>query len=85
MISQEQKKWQKERNEAVASLDVETFKAFYEKWKRKGFYAARLPRDEVLEISIRKMAIAIEDMDEEVKAKARKWLSERGYHGKLRE
>ena len=61
------------------SLDV--FKAFVSKWKDLGFYPPcfKLPSDEVLEISIRKMAIHEIDTPDSTKVKAAKWLLERGY------
>ena len=61
------------------SLDV--FKAFVSKWHDLGFYPPcfKLPSDEVLEISIRKMAIHEIAAPDNIKQKAASWLLERGY------
>ena len=84
------KKWfatqyAKERDAATiavvegASLDV--FKAFIAKWQAKGAYSPyfKLPPDNVLEISVRKMVIHETNAPESTKQKAAKWLIERGY------
>ena len=71
--------WIKERDEAVRTQDVEQFKAFYKKWRARGFYKMPLPSDEVIEISLRKMLYHLADVTEEEKAEAEKWLKERGY------
>ena len=67
------RKFVKERNEACSSFDLEKFKKFCKKYK-----GGRLPSDEVLEISMRKMVVNIEprlpQYDE-----AKKWLLDRGY------
>ena len=81
MVNSKQfKKWLKERNEAARSYDVDVFKAFYNKWKARGFYQVNLPADElVIEITMRKMVYHISDTTEEEKAEAKAWLEERGY------
>lgn len=77
--SKEHKQWFKERNEAVCSFDVEKFKAFYCKWKKRGVYSEPLPKDEIIEISMRKCVCGLADPDPKKLAEARAWLSERGY------
>lgn len=69
----------KERNEAVITYDVETFKKFYAKWKKLGVYEVPLPIDQVLEISMRKMVYATPSFTQEQRDEAKKWLVERGY------
>ena len=71
--------WIKERDEAIRTLDVEEFKKFYEKWTKRGFYRNGLPSDEVIEISLRKMLYHLGNATAEEKAKAEKWLTDRGY------
>jgi hypothetical protein len=75
----ELRKWVRERDEAVASLDVEVFKKFYEKWKAKGVYTDPLPSDDVVEISIYKCALHITSIPLEIKNRAAAWLWQRGY------
>ena len=71
------KQFVKERDEAVRSLDLDKFKAFYEKWKKKGCYRLPLPSDEILERSMRIMILDIKSSTEEEKAAATEWLEER--------
>ena len=73
-------RWRSERDKAVASLDVGKFKAFIKKWQMFGAYAKKpLPPDNVVEITMYKMACEITSMPESVALKAAKWLVERGY------
>lgn len=73
------KLWVKERNEAVRNLDVDSFRKFYEKWMRRGFYDIPLPVDDkVVEIMLRKMMYNIKTFSDEEKENAKKWLEERG-------
>ena len=71
------KQFLKERDEAVRSLDLDKFKAFYEKWKKKGYYRLPLPSDEILERSMRIMILDIKSSTDEEKAAATEWLEER--------
>ena len=72
--------WLKERDAAVQSFDVETFKKFYKKWTEKGYYENNnLPSDEVIEISMRKMTCALLHPDPEKLEQAKAWLKEKGY------
>ena len=68
------KRYNKERDAAVSSFNVETFKAFARKWG-----LPMPPTDKVIEITMRKMACHINSLSEETKAEARKWLLDRGY------
>lgn len=69
----------RERNEAVRSLDVKRFRAFYRKWQRRGVYKMPLPKSrEVIEISMRKMVCNIESSTAEEKADAAAWLYRHG-------
>jgi hypothetical protein len=72
--------WKRERDEAVSSLDLQKFKAFYLKWQEKGAYAKKpLPPDNIVEISMYKMACEITAIPEDIALKAAKWLVEHGY------
>lgn len=73
------KQFNKERDAAILSYDVEKFKEFYNKYKAKGYYSIPLPPDEFLEITLRKMACEITSFTEEQREEARQWLRERGY------
>lgn len=65
-----------ERNAAVLSLDLATFKAFANK------YGVDIS-DRVLEITMYKMAYNIESFPPETKKKAADWLKEHGYSTNL--
>ena len=72
--------------EAVAALDVNTFKTFVKRWKKRGIYpnCFELPEDDVLEITIRKLAVNLKDryrakIPQEIRDEAKSWLLERGY------
>lgn len=73
--------YNKDISEAVATLDINNLKAVVDKYNKKGFYydCFSLPSDEVLEITIRKMAIHILSIPDEVKDEAKEWLLSRGY------
>lgn len=74
-----ERKWRKERDEAIRSLDLEKFKAFYLKYQKMGIYSLNLPRDEVLEVSLRKSLLTMVNATDEEKNGARAWLIEHGY------
>lgn len=66
--------------EACRTGDLENFKAFFEKYQKRGVYKLLpLPSDEILEISLRKMLINTASATIDEKAEAVKWLIERGY------
>jgi len=73
------KRWLKERDEAVLSLDINKFKEFYNKWMEKGIYNEPLPSDEVIEVSMRKCVCGLANPPKDKLSEARAWLSERGY------
>ncbi len=80
MTEKMMKQWRKELREAVLSMDVEEFRAFYHKWQRVGMYDKPLPRsNEVLEVTLRMMAAAMLDVPEEKRTEAVEWLKARGY------
>ncbi len=64
--------------EACRTGNLENFKAFYEKYKKRGLYKLPLPSDEVLEISLRKMLCNMASATNEEYAEAYKWLIEHG-------
>lgn len=76
-------RWVKERDKAVKTMDIQKFKAFYYKWKRLGIYQMDLPEDNVIEISMRKMILAMASATEKEKEAARQWLLERGYSDEI--
>ena len=76
------KQYNRERDEAVQSLDIAKFKEFYKKWKY--YMEIELPPDEILEVTIRKMACHCSGISEEKKQEAREWLISRGYTEELK-
>jgi len=66
----------KERDEAVASMDLEKFKEFILKTSGK---TMSLPDDKVLEITMRKMAVHSTNIDTDIRVEAFRWLLENGY------
>ena len=75
----------KDRDEAtikaVETDTLEPFKAFVNKYYQAGIYPKcfKLPSDEVLEISVRKMVLHELNAPESTKQKATEWLLSRGY------
>ena len=78
--------WREELKIAVESQDLETFKAFYDRWTERGIYrpdiAAMIP-DEVKEVSMKKLALQLSDIKPEIKTEATEWLLSRGYDLKI--
>lgn len=66
----------KDRDEAVRSMDIDTFKAFIN--KHKPVFASDIS-DEVIEITMRKMAVHITSIDIDTRVNAFRWLLEHGY------
>ena len=66
----------KERDEAVASMDLGKFKEFILKTTGK---TMMLPDDSVLEITMRKMAVHSTNIDTDIRVEAFRWLLEHGY------
>ena len=73
------KQYNKDRNKAVLSLDVEIFKKFCKKWGNP-----IPPTDEVIEITMRKMACHITTLPSDFRAESKKWLEDRGYTDSLK-
>ena len=77
----------KERDRVTCAVvegePLDTFKAFYRKWRKRGFYQLDLPADSVLEITIRKMAVHETNIPDSTREKAVEWLLIRGYDLKL--
>lgn len=72
--------WLTERDEVLKTYDVNLFKEFVIKWRKRGFYDdTPFPSDEVLEISMRKMICNITTMSKKEKKEAEEWLTSRGY------
>lgn len=70
----------KERDEATLSMDVDTFRAFYQRWKAKGVYTRPLPdNDYIIEIAIREAVCALANPPADKLKEAKKWLKERGF------
>ncbi|MBO4705208.1 MAG: hypothetical protein J5647_05670 [Spirochaetaceae bacterium] len=63
------------RDEAVKSMDVNKFKDFIKNHSMR----ENIPSDEVLEITMRKMAVHITSLDIDTRVDAFRWLLERGY------
>ena len=74
------KRYNKDRDKAVLSLDVETFKEFCRKWNNP-----IPPTDRIIEITMRKMACHITALPEDFKAEAKKWLEDRGFDDSIGE
>lgn len=66
----------KDRDEAVKSMDVNKFKDFIFKYDKRQC----IPSDEVIEITMRKMAVHITNLDLDTRVDAFRWLLERGYN-----
>ena len=64
---------------AVESMDVDTFREFARKYKPLMYGAT----DEVLEITMRKVALYLPTINTDIKEQAREWLISRGYSTKL--
>ena len=67
--------------ESIRTDSVEPFKAFIEKHKALGAYpdCFKLPSDEVIEISIRKLSLHCVKIPPEIKGRSVEWLLSRGY------
>lgn len=71
--------WQQELHEVLLTESVEEFKKFYAKWTERGFYQLKLPPDEVLEVSLRKMIFSDKKIPIERRLVAAAWLEDRGF------
>ena len=70
---------------AIKTDSVKPFIDFVESYKPYGIYPPcfELASDEVIEITIRKMAYHCINLPQEIRDKAEKWLLERGYDTSL--
>lgn len=68
------RRYVKRRDKVVLSMDVDKFRKFI----RKTDPDIKQPSDEVLEITLRKMALSIRSMPEDVQNDAREWLVDHG-------
>lgn len=68
--------------ESIKTDSVEPFKAFIAKYQRQGVFPRcfYLPNDDVLEISIRQMALHCTNIDPMTKGLAVDWLTKNGHH-----
>lgn len=78
------KQWEKERDTACLSYDVNKFRSFYNKWMLAGMYRKPLPMDFMtIEIMMRKMVYHINSSTQEQREEAKKWLEEHGCNTQL--
>lgn len=66
--------------EAIKTDSVEPFKEFVKKHAEAYPPCFELPSDNVIEISIRQMALHCTDIEPEIKGLAVDWLTSRGLH-----
>lgn len=77
-------KWQKERDTAIKSLDVKTFREFWDRWVKRGFYVDPLPdNDQIVEITLRKLLSHLATASDQEREEAKKWLNDRGFNTSL--
>ena len=74
-INEEIKKYCEERDEAVRSMDLETFKAFAKRYK---VIPLEYVTDRIIEITMRKMAVHLVSLDIDTRVNAFRWLLENG-------
>lgn len=73
------KQWKQDRDAAIRSLDVETFKRFIKKWVTV-YDEVDIPDDDrVLQVSLYKLLFNLESATVQEKEKAKKWLTEHGF------
>lgn len=79
--------WKEERDKVAKSYDVAEFKKFFRKWQNLGVYDPTLnvPKDKVIEITMRKMVYSMKSATEEERAEAKEWLESRGYKAEVGE
>lgn len=84
MTKAEIEQFNKERDEAVKSYDVQKFREFYAKWHFKGAYDMPLPEnDKIIEVMMRKMVYHLRSSTVAERLEAKRWLKERGYTTKI--
>lgn len=80
MTRAEIEQFNKERDEAAKSYDVQKFREFYLKWKFKGAYAMPLPMDDkVIEAGMRKIVYHLKSSTAKERLEAKRWLKDHGY------
>ena len=76
------KNFTKDRDKAITECleqdSLEPFKKFHEKYTKLGVYNLALPKDEVLQITVMKIACNSRGVSTKLQAKAESWLKERG-------
>lgn len=72
--------WIRERDEAACSFNIAKFKKFFNKYAKMGVYPGvlELPSDEVLEITMRKMVLAMANPPADKYSEACEWLTAHG-------
>ena len=72
--------WKKELKEAVKDFNIDRFKAFYEKWYKRGIYDMPFPdNDKIAEATMRYIVISSDIFSFGDKVKAKEWLREHGF------
>ena len=72
-----------ERDNAVRDLDLKKFKEFVKRYTAYAPACYEMPSDQVLEITMHKIAVHSEGLTPDTRAAAFKWLIERGYDWRL--
>lgn len=71
----------KDRNAAITRCiqenNLDPYKEFYEKYVQLGIYSIELPKDEILWISVMKMACNSLGVSKTIRSKAWDWLEKR--------
>ena len=80
MSGKQFKRWLRERDAMIEKQDVQEFKRFYQKWSAFGIYDAPMPADNIIEASLRQMALAAKNVSSETKLAAALWLLSRGFN-----
>ena len=79
MTKAEIEQFNKERDEAAKSYDVQKFREFYFKWMNKGAYDLPLPTNKiVLEVIMRKMVYHLKSSTVKERLEAKRWLEDHG-------
>lgn len=76
--------WRKELLEVAKALDVNKFRAFYNKWYIRGMHDKPLPKDlKVIELTYYKVVCNLNDVPEYTKKRARAILKAMGSSEKI--
>ena len=69
-----------DRDKAVSTMDINVFREFLRKYQKAGFFDWKVlcATNQVLEITMRKMAIHSTNIDPEIKLQAKAWLLDHG-------